>query len=311
MPVIGKRFALHAWQGKEGAYVRALKGWDYEPVAGSHANVLFGLYDQDRGGVTPYVEQLARLKRPVFLYPHSARPMIQYDGMYTPNKFVKCMFTHAPGGKEIMERIGYPHPVEVVGWSFCKPLPFVPVKEVKNILFAPIHPNHNGYTWDGDLETNRRTFERLAKYCREAKIKLTVRHIDTLARNGLQVVQGVHYIQAKKENGDALRMMDDYDLIVGHQTFAYMAVARGKPVLMMGEDVRYHSGASLETVVFAASEEKYRDYLTFPLDVLQGDLAELVERARKKDKAVEEWKAKFIGERFQPDDFVERLESYL
>ena len=100
---------------------------------------------------------------PVFLYPHAARPMVQYDGPVKPQP-VRAMFTHAEGGAELMRRINYPYPVEVTGWAFSEVRPFRPVKEIRRICFAPIHPNANGYLSHIDKNLNRRTLARLVGY---------------------------------------------------------------------------------------------------------------------------------------------------
>ena len=139
-------------QNKSKAYREALQaaGWHFterELVQG----LRFILTDADWRERT--MANAAILQTPVFLYPHAARPMVQYDGCVSP-KPVRCMFTHAEGGKAIMDKIGYPNPVEVAGWSYSEIRPFKPKDKIGLICFAPIHPNANGWLSDPDKDLN-------------------------------------------------------------------------------------------------------------------------------------------------------------
>lgn len=247
---------------------------------------------------------------PVFLYPHAARPMVQYDGCVEP-KPVRCMFTHAEGGRELMRKIGYPNPVEVVGWSYSDVRPFQPVEEVNRILFAPIHPNANGYLHQVDRDLNRQTFAALVEYCRKVKAELSVRYIGTPEECGLDAVNddGVEMHRGKKNNSTA--DMESADVVVAHQTFAYIAVALGIPTVMMGEDIPPRSGNTEEGFRYVDHWGDYKDDLMFPLDILAGDPADVIGRACAGCAAVESWKERFIGRSFDGAAFVEKLESYL
>lgn len=245
---------------------------------------------------------------PVFLYPHAARPMVQYDGCVEPQP-VTAMFTHAEGGKAIMEKIGYPNPVEVTGWAFSEVRPFRPVKSVKRILFAPIHPNANGWLSQVDKDLNQKTLERLEAYSRETGAELSVRMIGPAEQNGLTFGEGTEVHSGKKNLSTA--DMESADVVVGHQTFAYMAVALGIPTVMIGEDVPPRSGNSEAGFCYVAHWEAYKDDLMFPLDILQGETEDVLERACEGSDAVEGWKSRFIGEPFDGPAFVAKLESYL
>jgi hypothetical protein len=306
-------FMCKGHQGKERAYVQALRDAGWASTESIHGALRFALFDLDtgRGGVG-YHRNLPRLhqrKIPIFLYPHAARPMIQWDGMYEPFPHTRCSFVIAPGHAQVMRSYGYPLPVAVTGWTYCPIVPFQPVQQVQNILFGPIHPNANLWLSDVDKSLNQRTFYRLLEYCKATGVSLTVRHVRDLGANGLVKVDGVTYIDAQP-NG-ATTEIDQADLVVGHQTFAYLAVARGKPVLMMGEDIPPRSGNAEDNFRWVASWEKYADLLMFPLDILAGDTAEMIERATRSDEEIREWRDRFIGQPFDGPAFVEKLEKYL
>ena len=255
----------------------------------------------------------AELHTPVFLYPHAARPMVQYDGCVAP-QLVRCMFTHAEGGREIMRKIGYPYPVEVVGWSYSDIRPFRPVADVKRVLFAPIHPNANGWLSEIDKQLNMETFSRLLKWCGEHGADLSVRYIMDPERCGLgEAVQThapfVEWHAGKKNNSTA--DLQSADVVVSHQTFAYLAVALGVPTVMMGEDIPPRSGNSDESFRIVEHWDDYKADLMFPLDILAGDPDETIRKACAGCPDVEAWKTRFIGKPFNGPAFVERLESYL
>lgn len=304
-----KYFMLRSHQGKERAYVDALRHAGYvASINDRRAGVKFALYDMDGGKRTDKLEQYHRRGLPIFLYPHAARPQIIWDGIWDVWPNSKCNFVPGPGHKEVMERYGYPLPIEVCGWTYCETKPFQPVGQPKRILFGPIHPSVSGWICDEDKEANQRTFKVLLAYCREIGASLTVRHIQSLERNGLQRVAGVTYVLGKPDL--AIREIDMADVVVGHQTFAYLSVARGKPTLMMREDLPPHTVSHGQTV-YAASWEKYADIMAYPLDILAGTPADVIRQACQGDPAAAAWRERFIGVPWEPKKFVEKLESYL
>ncbi|OGO35673.1 MAG: hypothetical protein A2W35_05375 [Chloroflexi bacterium RBG_16_57_11] len=315
-------YYLHRHQGKEAAYIHALGKVGYRLVQTVSARLRFALGDLDGSrfgnGEVIYREWLPRMYKigiPVFMYPHAARPMVQWDGLLVPWPHTRCTFVIAPGHAEVMKRFGYQIRTEVIGWSMCGLRDFQPVQEMKNVLFGPIHPAPNGWLADCDIDINRRAFARLMQYCRESGASLTVRHIQPLERSGLTKQPGVKYIRARPNGSTA--EIDAADLVIGHQTFAYLAIARGKPTLMMGEDTPPHSGQAASNLRFVEHWDEYADYLMYPLDILKGNTSDVVEQACQGSAdqdgrtAAMEWRDKFIGEAFDPTKFVTKLESYL
>lgn len=292
-------------QNKSKAYARALSEAGYISTDRLHAQgIRFLLSDSDWRRFQ--MEEARSRDIPVFLYPHAARPMVQYDGCIEPHP-VRCMFTHAEGGKRIMEKIGYPYPVEVSGWAYSEVRPFRPAEKVQRVLFAPIHPNANGWLSKVDKDLNRKTYDVLSAFCRETGAALSVRMIGTPEANGLDAYVDFHAGKKNNSTDD----MANADVIVAHQTFAYMAIALGKPCVMFGEDVPPRSGNSAESFCYVSHWDSYKADLMFPLDVLKGDAAEVIGRAAAGCRQVDAWRERFIGRPFDGPAFVRKLEAYL
>ena len=302
---------IHDHQHKSDAYRQALADAGYLFTDRENVNGLrFYLSDGDWDS-RKYLDDARSRNIPVFLYPHAARPMVIYDGCVKPRP-VTAMFTQAPGGKALMEKIGYPYPVEVSGWAFCEVRPFAPITEIGRILFAPIHANGNGYLNRIDKDINRRTYERLFAFCKNWGAELSVRYIDSLEKCGLDGVEVEDFVEMHKgKKNNSTLDIETADIVVSHQTFAWMAVALGIPTVMMAEDVPPRSGNSDESFCFVEHWDDYKADLMFPLDILAEDPETVIGKACAGYSAVEDWKARLIGEPFDGPAFVAKLESYL
>jgi len=304
-----KYFLYSGHQGKETAYIHALRKNGYKPsIQDRMRGIKFILYDMDGGHRIDRLERYHKRGLRIFLYPHAARPQIIWDGIWEVWPHTTCIFVPGPGHKEVMRRYGYPLPIEVTGWTYCGILPFKPVEKPVNILFGPIHPAVSGWICEEDKEANQQTFKRLFTYCRESGAHLTVRHIRALENNGLKRIAGVTYIQGRPDL--AIQEIDQADVVIGHQTFAYLAIARGKPTLMMREDLPPHTVWHGKTQ-WVKSWEKYADIMKYPLDILAENTAEVIQKACQGSTEAADWKKRFISMQFDPKTFVEKLESYL
>ena len=306
-----KVFRLSRHQNKETAFSAALRcrGWHETQYRYSTA-VQFGLFDADwRPGDIDALQG-----KPYFLYPHAARPMVQYDGCVTPRSDCRTMFVSAPAGVYLMEKIGYPCEVVEVGWSLTPILDFTPKERAESILFAPIHPNGNGYLNEVDKNLNRETYARLVAYAERHEATVTVRYCRDIRDNGLaDAIASTHprviWKQAKPDGSTA--DIQKTDLVVAHQTFAYMAVALGVPTVMMGEDVPPRSGNREDGFCYVTHWDDYKDYMIFPLDIMDEDPEETISMAVSTDEVIRDWKDAFIGKPFDPDYFVDRIEERL
>jgi hypothetical protein len=299
-------FSTFSRQDKSISFIKALQENGYRAEA-NWRSVSFILSDHDQGSA---VIQAMKTGKPIFLHPHSARSMIMWDGIFKPSSFVRCNFVFAEGHKEVMRLYGYSRPVEVIGWSYSPIFKYRPSKEVKRILFAPIHPNRSA-TKSGqklasvDLSLNRKAYEILKSI---PGIELTVRYFGSLSENGLpEREQGINYSVAELSIESSLRELKMvYDVVVAHQTFAYLAIALGIPTVMFGEDVIPHS-----VDVKVKSWERYKDILKYPLDLLSDSPIEVLERAISSEEEILEWRKNFIGDPFDGNLFVQKLENYL
>ena len=297
------RFKMFVRKDKGEAFEKALQSFGYESV-NDWRIAQFVLADHDQRGD---IRIMQRDNKKFFIHPHSARSMILWDGILPTTSFVQCNFVFAPGQKEVMQAYGYRRPVEVVGWTYCPIQPFMPAQKIENVLFAAIHPNM-GQDRQGrrlmqiDQDLNKRSLDVL----RGLNLNVTVRYSGRLEDNGLPQYPDTIYQEADLTMGSSLRAMQGFDVVVAHQTFAYLAVASGIPTVMFGEDTPPHS-----MHMTVKSWDKYKHILMFPLDLLQGDPQEVLERAAQDDSSIREWKSNFIGEPFSAEGFVSALEKYL
>jgi len=310
-------FFYYEHQGKGLPYARALQQAGYQKSnKWNDPNLVCGLYDYDFGGASssryPSLVHLRDRDIPVLIYPHSARPMVQYDGMYSYWPHTKAMITIGPGHRKVMEAIGYQVPVEVCGWALCDQVPWKAIAvgtEPIKVLFGPIHPNANGFLHSVDKAQNALVFQRLLEV---PGIQLTVRHIKRLDLGGLWAAPGVKYVLANP-NGSTGEI-DAADVVVGHQTFAWLAVARGKPLIMFGDKLIPHSGNRLDGFRWAKNYEAYREIMRYPLEVetdRNGDyLRRQIEQAMSQDVG-EKWRKQFVGKQLDPKQFAKTVQKYL
>jgi len=305
-----RTFYVFNHQGKADKMIETLTRFGYieHPYQNNFRNVDLILSDYAAFGRQKQLERMQNLgASKFFIYPHAARPNLISD-LEPEWEGVTAHFVSAPGHVEIMRSYGYDKPLHVIGWMLCPILPFKPRREARNILFAPIHPR----CADSDKRINQATFTILASLARADKIRLTVRHINDLIDSGLSMVShpNIYYVQGQMDNG--YDQLDQADVVVGHQTIAYIAVARGVPTLMMGERQLPTHYMRARRVQYVRNWEKYIDMLAYPFDILETrDPLRLMERATRSDYGIRDWKKRMIGEEFCADQFMQILESYL
>lgn len=265
-----------------------------------------------RGNLRPEAKIAFEQKIPIFLYPHSFSAALPYD-LEDERLPTKAFFVPSKGFAEILARLQYPSPAEIVGWSYSDVLPFQPFIGTKpRILFAPLHPV-GGELVECEREINLRAFHLLIEALEQNKLgSLTVRYYDNLETNGLYRHPRVDYVPAllNGSTGDLAKA----DLVVSAGTFAYMAVAMGKPTILIGQDIRPHnSPRNGGELVWVKNWELYKDLIRFPFSIeidtqLDGFLSTLM-GAGVDEPA--DWKATHIGEPFSPDLFIRTLKRLL
>lgn len=298
------KFVLYNHQGKGNAHQQALvaAGWRMDA---EHPDAV--LIDHDVGpngqGWRDEVTRHGQRGVPIYFYPHAARPMVQYDGMYPLSPYVRGIFAIADGHLEVMRRYGWDRKAWTTGWPYCRQRAFQPAQRVTRILFAPIHPNANGWLHESDREANAAAYRLLLGL---RNVQITVRYLRKLEANGLWFDRRVRWVQGRPDGSTG--EVDLADVVIAHQTLAYIAIARGKPVVMIGDRVCPHSGNLPTCMRWAETWPAYRDYLAYPYDLADvetaGEALSLMERAAESDAEVRVWRERFIGPPFDGPRFA-------
>lgn len=304
-----KGYMVFNHQGKVNKILEAI---DTEYIGlDCHSNfrgVYFVLTDTDVLARRDKLEQMR--KRGVgrfFVYPHSARPDLVND-IYTEWPFVTAHFVVSKGHVEIMEAFGYSRPLVPIGWTLCPIRKFKPRPEPKNILFAPIHPRCS----EIDQQVNQSTFNRLEKLAKAGHINLTVRFINDLSRSGLKRIEhpNIHYTAGHMNQ--MYEQIDNADVVVAHQTFLYLAVARGVPSVSMATDMPTHVQLRNKPVLWARNWKLYEHLVAYPHDILQTpDVLSLLERVVQCDEDIVNWRKRMIGSPFVKSAFLKKLKRFL
>lgn len=291
-------------QGKEDGLARALNACGHTFVQNpDQADCLF--VDHDDPGFGPrraLLEMFRERGKATFMYPHGAGIMLSWDGLIEPFP-VTAHFTIGEGQREVMRRYKYPAATVAAGWSLCLQRPFVPVAKVKRVLFAPIHPpsNPDFPPFPEHTAANQAAFHA----CRSLDAELTVRCIGTPQANGLPDIDPVVYVQGDYDNSVA--EIDEADLVVGCDTFASLAVARGKPVVQFGQDInsRGEQGDRPQVKHWA----DYKDYMRYPFDITDGPMSDVAAAAAVGSPEADEWRQLFVGEPLKPQAFGRIVEQ--
>lgn len=302
------RFAFLDHHGKGAAYLRELTLHHRRvEVSGSEAPAVdFVFTDSDIRRRRPQLEALReRGARWFFVYPHTAPPNLVND-IDPAWEHTSAHFVTTRAQREIMLRYGYPRPLHAVGWSLCEQREFQKRAQLQNILFAPIHHR----SAEIDQLANREAFARLAQLAQAGQIDLTVRHYMGLETTGIEPVKhaNIHYVKCGLE--PETQALDAADVVVGHQTFLYLAVARGVPAVAFGTWIPTHIVPGNE-VLYARNWHTYAGDLAYPLDIVMGDPLDLLWTAVEGDARVTDWRRRMIGEPFDRDAFQKALEGYL
>lgn len=224
----------------------------------------------------------------VFVYPHAGHPFTFYDGLIDPHPAVEALLVTAPGHVWLQESFGHARPVVEIGWFYCQQKVFQPTS-VRNVLFAPKHPWADGhFMLDADRERNSEAYERVLAL----GVPVTVRYLGDFEANGLWDAPGVTKIEGRPDNSTL--EIDQHDLTVSAETFACLAVARGKPTVMYAQDYAMVNDEGTATV---RSWESYRDRIRYPYDL--GDGVGVFERAASVEAT--EWRDEWIGAQLTTD----------
>ena len=301
-----KRFYVFEHQGKEKMYVQALLDAGWRKAESVSNMVKFCLVDFDIKNGRQQKLELMRKRWGIgkfFVYPHAARPNVVND-IYPNWEHTTAQFVVTPAHAEVLKLYGYPKPVYPVGWHLSEIKPFRRTPGYK-VLFAPIHPRMS----DIDKQTNADTFKILSDLALKGRIKLTIRYIHSLEDSGLPIEQYEHIDYVKGVQNGCTEDIENADVVVSHQTYAYLARALGTPTIMMNEHIPPKDFKLTGEVIYAKNWEMYRHLIQYPLDILNTpDPLNLIQRASEGDEDVREWTANMIGDKlFDANEFVHRI----
>ncbi len=187
----------------------------------------------------------------------------------------------------------------------------MPRPEPRKILFAPIHPRCS----EIDQKVNRETFWRLEGLARAGDIHLTVRFIKSLPESGLERVEHPNITYTVGALNQGYSEIDQADVVIAHQTFLYLAVARGTPAIDMAGDMPTHIQKRGHPVQWVRNWSRYADMMHYPFDILdcpdKSSVLNMLGAVIQENNLVADWRCRMIGAPFRKDQFVEKLEAFL
>lgn len=257
------------------------------------ADILFASTDAPYHTEFQWIEIMGNWGKPVYLYPHSGPPAIEYDGHIPVSDYVTARLVTGPGHKEVMHRYGHSRSVCEVGWFYCAQKKFQPIPNPRKILFAPLHPWADGKTIHPDNQArNARVFRDLDAL----GLDLQVRYFGDEEANGLPERRD-NWVKLERLDTSHAEI-DEADLVVATGTFAYLAIARGKPTIYFAETEYAYNDRHDKTV---EHWDSYDEYMRYPCTMHSWPLQMLIRRACEGGKWLENWKQLFVGTQMTPE----------
>ena len=308
------KFSYYPNRDKGDTYLNTLiESGLYEQTPRS-ANADFILSDYE-GRCPTNIADILKQGKCAFIYPHAALTFISYDGMYPSNLGITGNFVPSWGQRKVMWQYGYKCPVYPVGWSYSPILPFKPNKEDQiRILFAPNHSistsrrRFASQYWDKRWWQNMETFNKLIYVPNST---LTVYYSGDICKdnNLLNLKDRVTYIKSDLSVKKSVEMIGSgqFDLVVGFDTFAWIAVAMGVPTIFFGRDLQW------EGVLGKAKHwNDYKDFIHYPYDILDPEFTtDDFYEALRTDTKIVQWKEAFIGPSFDKNIFLNHIQMAL
>lgn len=285
------RVAFHGYDGKGDRIAAALEAAGHELLA---ADGDVALVDFDSRDLCHHHDR-------VVVYPHGGNPMLAWDGLFPVHPNVVLQLTHSKGHAAVLEAYGYPARCESVGWCYSDVAePCYPDRPTR-ILFAPTHATGHGYIAPALHALNLRVLDWLGG------MDATVRVFGSLAAHGLPDAD------VKLSAGGSLAHddIDAADVVIADGTLAFLAAARGAPLIMFGSDIAEivtFDQDGRERVDRPAHWDDYQHLLRYPYDFDDADLDELIAAVCSPNEAVTRWRDRFI-EPFDPARVVALIEE--
>lgn len=249
------------------------------------------------------LEQAARRGVPIVLYPHGTVAHIMYDGVWKPDLPVAAHLVNGPGHVDLLEAFGYRRRLVQVGWTYCKTAPFHRPARVVSVLLGTVHAMANGAIMDYDHNLNVRTVHALTEL--DVPVR-RIRYVGPANVSGVdRDLPGIELVAGAPDQ--SYRDIDAADVVVASGTFAWMAVARGKPTVMVGSDIPMRDTDGTDTFRAPDHWDTLAPLFRYPVDFDDGPLPRLIEEACREPV---EWRDRFIGGPFNLDVFAALLEEF-
>jgi len=291
----------HQHKGKEIEKALRMAGHRF-----AYKNVDIALFDHAINRTNPS-EGRGMIKRfhsegaTIIMYPHSPTGAWWMDlDLFPKEKLINCNLQIAEGQKKVAEIIEPESTNYIIGWSYCPIRKFQKPKDLKRILFAPIHPPLKGHFREEAAEANARVYKALLKLT--DRYQIVVRHIHPLDRQGLWQSPKPIFVSGKPDG--SYKDIEYCDVVIAEGTFMYMSAALGKPTIGINQHVPIranhvaHSGTPNQW-------DKYGDYMAYPIDFDEGDIMSVIDRAFNEPQ--DEWRKLFIGKVMQPKQVSDLL----
>lgn len=268
------------------------EGW----ILSSH-NVALALFDhainkekpeEGRAIVKKYYDEGST----VITYPHGATGAWWTDNdTFPPDKNIVANLVIGEGHKFVDKIIQPQIEHHVIGWTYCPINEFQKPKDVKTILFAPIHASiKSGLLREECIDTNARVYKSLLELI--GKYKIIIRILNPLDQIGLWHNSRVEFRSGKPDG--TYDEIDSADLVIAEGTYMYLSVARGKPTIGMNQHIPIRPNDSDKNFKLNHWNE-YGEYMAYPIDFDDdSNLLNLINKASRNEQT--EWKKLFIGD---------------
>lgn len=295
------------------AFVQALNNAGYRRTDNINS-ADFLLMDHDDIRYQPEYKNAMATKL-IFIYPHVPYSWFIWDGILEA-KSIACNFVVSDGAKEAMRLYGYPYRVESVGFAGMDVQSFQPTHGTK-LLFAPAHPLNDGrYPTELGLQRTREAAKWIVRHLHYFE-SINIRwHGKSLQSVGLGEFEGirashVHFQNINVYHGsnirqDALAAIGQADLVISQATFAYLAVASGKPTVFYGcdwiPDTREGN---------AKHPELYKHIWAYPFVLEEMDIEKVLDMRTREMGALTNWKQLNLGSNFNAEKFLSIIREYV
>lgn len=301
--ILSMYYYVYNHQHKGQPYHRAMK------AAGHTANLRKAdvtLFDRDQvmNSTQPCYQVTEQLERGslIMIYPHSALPPWWYDGLVPVRDYLSCVFVIGEAHKAATSVFMPGARVEVAGWPWCAQKPFKAPKQVKRVLFAPIHLA--GGLRPEAYEANRNIFRELKRIKRNENVEIVIRYIGELQEQGLKPYREFEFVEGFRDG--ATGEIDRADVVIAEGTFMYLAVARGVPTIGINQHLPTRANKNYARY----TPHTWNDYghlFSYPINYKPGQLRKLIEQAAAGEQS--EWRAANIGKTMDPLAFAETVEG--